>query len=126
MKTEPKIVFENIDSSDALRQHILDEIAHLEDFSDRITACRVVIGKPEKHHRKGNPYQIRIHIVLPGAKEVVVHPSTAGHQSHDDPMVAIRDAFHAARRQIQDSTRKLRGDVKNLRGPRHRKGTEGV
>lgn len=126
METEPKIVFENMDSSDALRRRILAEIAHLEDFSDRITACRVVIGKPEKNHRKGNPYQIRIHVVLPGNKEVVVRPSTSGHQSHSDAMVAIRDAFDAARRQIQDSTRKLRGDVKKLRGPRHRKGKEEV
>ena len=121
METAPKIVFGNIETSDAVRQRILDEIAHLEDFHGRITACRVVVGKPEKGRHKGMPFQIRIHVALPGGKEVAVRPSTARHARNADPMVAIRDAFDAARRQLQDNARKRRGEVKTLRGPRHRR-----
>lgn len=120
METEPQIVFEHIDSSDAVRQRILEEIAHLEQFHGRLTACRVVVGAPEKHKHKGKLYQVRIHLSVPGRAEVAVRPSTAGHQWNEDPMVAIRHAFDAARRQLQDKTKKKRGDVKNLRGPRGR------
>jgi len=120
METEPQIVFENIDASDAVRQHVAQEIAHLEQFHGRLTACRVVISAPEKHKHKGKLYQVRIHLVVPGRAEVAVRPSTSGHQWNQDPLVAIRNAFDAARRQLQDKTKKRRGEVKNLRGPRAR------
>lgn len=68
METEPKIVFENIGPSDAVRRRILDEIAHLEELYGRITACRVVVDKPERGRRKGTPWQIRIHLTLPAAR----------------------------------------------------------
>jgi ribosome-associated translation inhibitor RaiA len=118
METEPRIVFENIDPSDAVRRRIQEEIAHLEQFHGRLTSCRVVVGAPEKHKHKGKLYQVRIHLAVPGHAEVAVRPSTAGHQWNEDPMVAIRNAFDAARRQLQDKTKKKRGDVKTLRGPR--------
>ena len=112
METEPKIVFENIGNSDAVRRRIRDEIAHLEEFYGRITSCRVVVDKPEKGRRKGTPFQVRIHLVLPGGKEVAVRPSTAGHQWNEDPMVAIRTAFDAAQKQLKKNVKRLRGAVK--------------
>lgn len=120
MEAEPQIVFEHIDPSDAVRQRILEEIAHLEQFHGRLTSCRVVVSAPEKHKHKGKLYQVRIHLSVPGRAEVAVRPSTAGHQWNEDPMVAIRNAFDAARRQLQDKTKRQRGEVKNLRGPRGR------
>ncbi len=112
MEVEPQIVFENMGSSDALRERIKSEIGHLEQFHGRMTACRVVVHAPEKHQRKGNVYNVRVHLVLPGKREVAVRPSKARHQWHEDPNIAIRDAFDAARRQLQDQTRRQRGDVK--------------
>jgi cold shock CspA family protein len=112
METEPKIVFENLGPSDALRQRILEEVAHLERFHGRLTACRVVLSAPEKHKHKGHLYQVRIHLVAPGHGEVAVRPSTAKHQWNQDPLVAIRNAFDAARRQLEDKVRRIRGDVK--------------
>jgi cold shock CspA family protein len=112
METEPKIVFENLDTSDALRQKILEEIEHLEKFHGRMTACRVVVSKPEKHKHRGALFQVRIHLVLPGGREVAVRPSTTRHQKNQDALVAIRRAFDAARRQLEDKVRRMRGDVK--------------
>ncbi len=113
METEPQIAFENMDSSEAVRERVLEEIAALEKQYGRITSCRVVVDKPEKGRRKGTPFQIRIHLVLPGGAEVAVHPSTAGNERHADAMVALRDAFDAARRQLERKVEKLRGDVKS-------------
>jgi cold shock CspA family protein/ribosome-associated translation inhibitor RaiA len=112
METEPKIVFESIGPSDAVRRRILDEIAHLEELYGRITACRVVVDKPEKGRRKGTPWQIRIHLTLPGGKEVAVSPSTARSEKYADYKVAIRDAFDAARRQLRRRVTRMRGHVK--------------
>jgi ribosome-associated translation inhibitor RaiA len=117
METEPKIVFENLDPSDAVRRRILDEIAHLEKFHGRITSCRVVVSAPEKHGHKGHLYQVRVQMLLPGAGEIAVRPSTAGHQWNEDAMVAIRHAFDAARRQIEDQARRQRGEVKTHEAP---------
>jgi len=119
METEPKIVFENLDASDTLRERVLEEVTHLEQFHGRMTACRVVISAPEKHKHKGNLYQVRIHLVVPGRGEVAVRPSTAKHQWNQDPLVAIRNAFDAARRQLEDKVRRQRGDVKAHETPDH-------
>ncbi len=118
METQPQIVFENLDTSDAVRARIFEEVSHLEQFHGRITSCRVVVSAPEKNKHKGKLYQVRIHLVAPGGAEVAVRPSTAGHQWNEDPLVAIRTAFDAARRQLQEKAKKRRGDVKTLRGPR--------
>ena len=115
LETEPKITFENMDSSDFVRERVRDEIARLEEAYGRITACRVVVGMPEKGHRKGSLFQVRIHLVLPGGREVVVHPSTAGHQPNADARIAIRKAFDVARRQLGKKATRMRGDVKTLR-----------
>jgi ribosome-associated translation inhibitor RaiA len=44
-----------------------------------------------------------------------VHVNQEGpkNQAHEDVYVAIRDAFDAAARQLEDHARKLRGDVKS-------------
>ena len=55
--------------------------------------------------------------MLPGGKEVAVRPSTAGHQWNEDPMVAIRNAFDAARRQLKKRVKRMRGEVKTLNAP---------
>jgi ribosome-associated translation inhibitor RaiA len=119
METEPQIVFENMGPSEALRDRVRREIEHLEQFHGRLTACRVVLHAPEKRRRKGNLFNVRVHLVMPGGREVAVRPSAARHQWHEDPKVAIRDAFDAARRQLQDKAKRQRGEVKHLRGRRH-------
>lgn len=112
METLPEIVFEGMPPSDAVKARIEAEIEKLARFHDRITACRVVITAPHRHHHKGKLYDARIHLTLPGQRDVVVGGSTAADHSHEDVYVAIRDAFQAARRQLQTHVRKLDGKVK--------------
>ena len=61
---------------------------------------------PHKHHHQGKHFNVRIDIGVPGS-EIVVN------RDHDeDVYVALRDAFDAAKRQIEDYARKIHGDVK--------------
>ncbi len=81
-------------------------------------ACRVVVEAPHKHHHRGNIYHVRIDITVPD-EELVVSRDPGQQQTHDDVYVAIRDAFKAARRQLEDYARKRRGDVKSHEPPPH-------
>lgn len=117
METEPQIVFEGIAPSDFIRGRILKEIEKLERFFGRLTACRVVVSKPQSRHRHGDLYSVAVHLVLPGGKEVNATRNPPHDHAHEDAHVAIRDVFAAARRQLQEEARKMRGDVKHHEGP---------
>jgi ribosome-associated translation inhibitor RaiA len=105
MQQPLEIVFEDFEPSDAIRAKLREEMDKLEQFNNRITSARVAIAKPHQHHQKGNSYQVRIHITVPGAKDVVVNHDPGDHNNHDDAYITIRDAFRAARRQLKEAKR---------------------
>jgi len=121
--------FRNLRPSTAIEVSIREEVAKLATFYDRITNCRVVIEIPHRHHRSCQRYHIRIDITVPGSELVVMHEPSPRHAiqqmemdegqkelevdaPHKDLYVAIRDAFAAARRLLQDYARHQRGMVK--------------
>lgn len=103
------ITFQDIPHSEAVETKIRDEAAKLEGLHDRITSCRVVVARPHQHHQKGNLYEVKLHLTIPGGAEIVVSRDPGLDHSHEDVFVAIRDAFRAARRQVHDQTEKRRG-----------------
>lgn len=111
MQVPLELTFRNMDHSPELEADIRERAAKLDEFYDRITACRVVVEAPHHHHREGNVYHVRIYLSVPG-HDIAVDRDPDVHHSHEDLRTAIRDAFKAARRQLQDVARKLRGDVK--------------
>ena len=116
-----EIVFETMDPSDAVRTRIEREFGKLARFHDRITSCRVVIKAPKKSKRHGGLFETRIHVSLPGGREINVHKNPTADHAHENAYVAIRDAFAAARRQLQETTAKLGGAVKRHETPPHGK-----
>lgn len=124
-----QITFRNLESSEPLDTLIRGEVAELEKYYDRITSCRVVVEVPERHHRSGSIYHVRIDLGVPGGEVVVKEgPSLHGAAQdteeekaekhlevdvpHKDVRLAVRDAFRKARRRLQDYARRQRGDVK--------------
>jgi len=120
MQVPLQITFRNLGSSPAIEENIRAKMAHLERFSDRITACHVVIEGRNHRHRQGTLYNCAIHLDLPGRNISVGHVGPKDH-AHEDVYVAIRDAFNAAARSLEDHTRILRGDVKVHIPPLHGK-----
>jgi ribosomal subunit interface protein len=118
METEPEISFQNVDHSEAIERRIREAIARLERFHPRITACRAVVTRENRQRHKGDLYKIRLHVTLPG-REVVINRAGAQTHAHEDVFVAIRDAFDAATRQLEDEARRARGDVKAHEPPVH-------
>lgn len=113
METDPQIVFEHMDPSDALRQRVLDELAELERFYGRITSARVSLSVPPREHRKGYLYRTNIHLLLPGGREVAVSNTPNPARAEDDMYASVDGAFATARRQLQDEIRRMEGDVKS-------------
>lgn len=70
-----------------------------------------MVEAQHRHHQAGNLYHARIDITVPG-KELVVSREPHEHHSHADAYVAIRDAFNAARRQLESYVRQRRREVK--------------
>jgi ribosomal subunit interface protein len=106
MQLPLQVILRDIAQSDAVERYIRERAAKLDGFYDRITACRVVVEAPVRHHRKGGPFKVRIDLSVPGAELVV------NRQARDDLYVAIRDAFDAVRRRLEDHARRQRGAVK--------------
>ena len=113
MQIPAEIVFHRIEPSDAVEQTVRERIDQLERYYGRIISCRVVIDRPHHHHRKGNIYSVRVDLTVPGHEIVVDHSgSTPRHHAHEDMHVAVRDAFDAVRRRLEDHVRRMRGKVK--------------
>jgi len=111
METPVTIAFQNLDRSEWIEQDVRGYVAKLEEFYDRITSCHVVVEAPHRHHKHGNLYRVRVVLSVPH-RELVVDRDRGDQAEHVDLHVAIRDAFKALRRQLEDYVRELRGDVK--------------
>jgi ribosome-associated translation inhibitor RaiA len=116
MKQPLKVTFRDMPRSEAVEAAIREKAEKLDEFYDHIMACHVVIESPHRHHKQGNLFHVSIDITVPG-KEIVVNRDPDKDHSHEDAYVTIRDAFNAARRQLQDFARKQRGDVKRHEPP---------
>jgi ribosomal subunit interface protein len=118
MQIPLQITFQNMDASAAVEAKIREKAEKLDRFHEHIMSCRVVVEPIGQHHHQGILYQVRIDITVPGA-EIVVSRDSGQNHAHEDVYVAIRDAFHAARRQLEDQLGRLKRKVKNHETPPH-------
>ncbi|HEV2228202.1 MAG TPA: HPF/RaiA family ribosome-associated protein [Steroidobacteraceae bacterium] len=111
-----QITFRHMDPSPALEARIRELATRLDRFSEHIMRCRVVVEPLPRHSHQGALHDIRIDITLPD-DEIAIRRAHPGDHAHEDPYVALRDAFHAARRKLEDYERKHRLDVKSHVAP---------
>ncbi len=103
-----QITFRGMPPSPAVEARIRERAEKLGHFCDSILRCHVWVDTEGLHHHQGHRYTVRIVLHLPAKKEIAV-----SRESDEDIYVAIRDAFDAAVRQVEDAVRSLRGDVKH-------------
>ncbi len=108
MDTPLQISWKQIDPSPFIAARIEQEVEKLEKTYGRITSCHVVMEGRSHRHQKGGLYAIRIHLVLPGDKEVTANRNPSDAHEHEDAYVAIRDGFRAIRRRLRDEVRERR------------------
>ena len=129
-----QVTFRSMQPSEALEEVVRERAAWLETFYPDIVGCRVLVDRPHRHRQHGQHVRVRIELSLPGEDVVVSHEPTlhgvlkdvdeeahhkddeieAGHKYAD---VAVREAFDAARRRLQDFARRQRADVKTHEAP---------
>jgi cold shock CspA family protein len=132
-----KITFRGLAHSDALESDIREHVAWLEQFYSGIVGCSVLVELPHRHRVSGRHFHIRIEMTVPHRRPIVVsrEPSLHGplkdveesaHRKeaeiesvHRYAGVAVREAFDAARRQLQDAAREQRDAVKTHEAPAH-------
>jgi cold shock CspA family protein len=112
MQMPLEIAFRNCRPSDDIKAEIEKEAKRLDKFFGRITSCRVTVIGPNSHHRHGIPFKIDLRITMPGRKEIVISNAHNDVKEHEYLTVAIKDAFSAAQRKIEEAAHELRGEVK--------------
>jgi len=117
MQLPLQITFRNFPTSEAVEARIRAKAAKLEEFHPRITSCHVVVEEQDRHRHQGKQFTVRLNIRVPG-HEVVID-----RDHHEDIYVALRDAFNAAGRKLEDVARTQRGDFKTHESPQHGKVT---
>lgn len=104
---EPQITYRNMEHSPALDQRIREMAGKLEDLHPKVTRCHVVVDEVDRHKSKGNQFEVRIDVHVPG------HEIVATNQRHEDAYAAVTRAFDVMYRQLEESIRITRGHVKN-------------
>jgi len=118
MQLPLQIAFRHMDPSPAVEAHIRERAEALDRFFAKIMACRVVVEASTHRQHQGNLYHVRVDLTVPG-REIVVKRDPPAHHAHEDVLVAVRDAFDAARRQLEDYVRTMRGNTKAHEAPGH-------
>ena len=101
-----QLTVKDVPISAAIETQIQKRAKKLKQFFNRICSCRVVIELPQKHKHQGKLFNVRIDVTVPG-KEFVVNK-----KRNQDLYVAIRDAFNAVERRLEEHARKRHGRVK--------------
>lgn len=116
MRAAFELSFRNMEPSAAVEQRVRKLAAKLENLCDDLMSCRVVVEAPHRHHRRGNLYHVRVDVTVPG-EELVASRDPAKRHRREDVYAAVRDAFDAARRQLEEyKDRQRAGSASAARG----------
>jgi cold shock CspA family protein/ribosome-associated translation inhibitor RaiA len=118
MQLPIQISFRNMQPMPAVEAEIHERANALDKYFGRIMACRVAVEASTRRPRKGRLYHLRVDLTVPG-REIVVKRDPSEHHAHEDILVAVRDAFEAARRQLEEHAHRSRGEIKVHEVPAH-------
>jgi ribosomal subunit interface protein len=107
MQQALRITFKDIPGSPAVETHIREHVEKLEQFSQDIISCSVVIDQPQRHQSQGKLFNIHIKLNVPGKELVVTN------NSKEDLYISIRDSFDDMRKQLQTYKDQIKGQVKS-------------
>lgn len=118
MQLPLQVTFRHMEPSPALERRVRELATRLDKFSEQIMRCHVIIEAPHKHQHQGGLFQVRMDITVPES-EIAIGRSNPIQHSHEDVYVALRDAFRAARRKLEDYERERRSPRRGRVAPPH-------
>jgi len=107
-----EISFRDVPKTEAIDNLIREKAKKLEQVCDHITGCRIAVEKPHNNVKVGNEYRVRIDITVPPGHEVVINKEPGKNDMHNSLPAVIRDAFDAARKQLQKLSAIQRNETK--------------
>ena len=108
---ELRITLKDVLDESEVRTLIHHRVDKLKALCPWMTRCVVSVDVPHRHHRRGKHYHVRIDMTVPGA-ELVVGRDRARSIRAEAVLPAVRDAFHAAERQLQEYEAKIKPHAK--------------
>jgi ribosome-associated translation inhibitor RaiA len=113
MQRPLEIAFKHLDSSDFIRNLVVERVERLERFHPHIIGCRVVIEAPYRSAEGHNPpLGIAVEVDVANRPRIVAKESEAQRAMKGDHLAAITRAFEAIERQLEDVNDRQRGEVK--------------
>lgn len=106
MQLDARITFHGMKHSAALEQEIRERTDKLAQVHPQLTSCRAVLEQAARHKQQGKEFVVRLDIKAPGADVAI------NRDHSEDPFVAVRDAFDAARRKLDELARRKSGGAK--------------
>lgn len=112
MQLPRAIIYRNVPKTEDVDNLIREKAAKLEQFCSYMTSCRIAVEKRHEHQETGQPFRVRIEMnVPPGHRLIAQRESTAG-EIHTQLPTIVRQAFDAARRQLEKITAQQQGETK--------------
>lgn len=111
-----EIAWHNTEPSEGVEARIRDRVEKMHRYFSHITSVHVVVEVPHRSQAHKLGYRVRVEARVPGT-ELVASKSPDDSGDHFDPYLAVRDAFDAMDRQLENFSQKVRGEVKTLEGP---------
>jgi cold shock CspA family protein/ribosome-associated translation inhibitor RaiA len=111
-----ELAFHNLDTSPALEQLVRERAERMQRRFARVNSCRVVVEPAAKMPSGKILYRCRIETRVPD-RELVVSNAPGDQRDHFTAAAAVRDAFDAMERQLEQHSQKVRGDTKTHAAP---------
>lgn len=102
MQSPLEITFHGVERSEAVEARVREKFKRIEAHFDGITYARVVVEAPQRRTPLPKFFHVRIDIGIPGHKPIVVKHEPDAEHAHTDVMLALRDAFASAQRQVDE------------------------
>lgn len=99
MQLPVQVTFRHVRHSDAVEAEVREKAAKISTFFPKLTSCRVVIDEEGIHKHHARRFDVRVEFHVPG------HALSITHGANADPMVAVREAFAAASRKLEEEHR---------------------
>ena len=119
-----QITFRGLAHSESLEAEVREHISWLEQHHPDLVRCRVALELPHRRrHRDGRHVHVRIEVTFPNTEPIVVNHQPSLHRPNPDDedvvrnesdrlphnaTAAIRRAFAAMRRRLEDATHNIR------------------
>lgn len=112
MQVPLEISFRGVAKTEDIESLIREKAAKLEQICDYLSSCSIALESPQEHQEAGSPFRVRISMRVPPGHELVVKRESGHGDMHDELPKVVRDAFQAARGQLQELTERQRDEVK--------------